>query len=165
MRPFRHKVQATRRGEPQSNRAGGKTVGGSLTGTRGVAMMASVAFFTDPNTTSAAGDFTASINWGNGTSSPGAISSRSKGGFRVTGTHTYASAGIYSAKTIVTDVDGATSNASASIRVFKPAVAKKPNVGSGPGNIGGTGESHHQHHMHHVHHMAHADHVSRKPTA
>jgi hypothetical protein len=55
-----------------------------------------VAEFKDDNELSQQGDFTASINWGDGTAaSPGVISG-SGGNFTVNGTHTYASAGSFS---------------------------------------------------------------------
>ena len=54
-----------------------------------------VAEFKDDNQLAQQGDFTATINWGDGTSaSPGLISG-SGGNFTVNGTHTYASPGTY----------------------------------------------------------------------
>ena len=51
-----------------------------------------VATFTEANSNAGAGNFTATINWGDGTSSTGTISVDPKGGFDVSGTHTYAPA-------------------------------------------------------------------------
>ena len=79
-------------------------VGGTLAGqvvlttaTEHVAVVAgtAVATFTDSNTTDAAGGFTASINWGDGTTTNGTVSG-SSGSFTVaagTGGHTYADEG------------------------------------------------------------------------
>jgi hypothetical protein len=58
--------------------------GQSFTGT--------VATFSDADTANVAGDFTASINWGDGTVTGGTVSGGS-GTFTVSGTHTYAHAG------------------------------------------------------------------------
>jgi hypothetical protein len=57
--------------------------------TSGVAFTGTVATFTDTNTALATGDFTATIDWGDGTTSDGTIAVDPKGGFDVTGTHTY----------------------------------------------------------------------------
>jgi hypothetical protein len=51
-----------------------------------------VATFTTPFTGNVAGDFTASINWGDGTTAAGTVSGGS-GSFTVTGSHTYTSGG------------------------------------------------------------------------
>ncbi len=56
---------------------------------RGSGFTATLAAFTDPNTLAAPGDFTASINWGDGSTSAGTITG-SAGSFHVQGTHTYA---------------------------------------------------------------------------
>ncbi|HET9211229.1 MAG TPA: hypothetical protein VFR03_12560 [Thermoanaerobaculia bacterium] len=53
-----------------------------------------VATFTDTNTANVAGDFTATIDWGDGNTTPGIVSGDA-GSFAVSGTHTYASAGSY----------------------------------------------------------------------
>jgi hypothetical protein len=53
---------------------------------------ATVATFTDSYTANVAGDFTASINWGDGTTSVGAVGG-SNGTFTVTGSHTFAATG------------------------------------------------------------------------
>src|SRR5262249_30867642 len=50
-----------------------------------------VAHFTDVTTGVNASNFTATINWGDGTPSTGTISADPNGGFDVSGTHTYAS--------------------------------------------------------------------------
>jgi hypothetical protein len=61
------------------------TVGQSFTGV--------VSHFTDADPQGAQGDYTAQINWGDGSSSTGAVSVSSSGGFDVTGSHTYQSTG------------------------------------------------------------------------
>src|SRR5256885_13963555 len=51
-----------------------------------------VATFDDSNTANVAADFTATIDWGDGTTSAGSVSG-SGGTFSVAGTHTYAANG------------------------------------------------------------------------
>ncbi len=55
----------------------------------GIGFSGEVATFTDSNTSDAASDFTASIDWGDGVTSDGSVSG-SNGSFSVSGTHTYA---------------------------------------------------------------------------
>jgi hypothetical protein len=69
-----------------------------------------VGSFYDADTTSVAGNFTASINWGDGApSSPGIVSavSGSPGLFSVSGTHLYGRAGNYNLTVTVQDTFGA----------------------------------------------------------
>src|SRR5439155_663913 len=54
-----------------------------------------VASFTDSNPARTATDFTATITWGDGNTSAGAIAANAGGGFDVTGTNTYAEEGTY----------------------------------------------------------------------
>ncbi len=63
-----------------------------------------VATFTDSNTAAAPGNFTATINWGDGTTSPGTIA----GGptFQVSGTHTYAVGGTFTVTVNIADAPG-----------------------------------------------------------
>jgi hypothetical protein len=49
-----------------------------------------VAKFTDTNTSATAGNFTATVYWGDGTSSLGTVTADPNGGFNVTAMHTYA---------------------------------------------------------------------------
>jgi hypothetical protein len=68
----------------------------SVSGTEGVAISgATVASFTDTNPNATASDFTATINWGDGTSTTGTVVAQTTGGFAVDGTHTYADEGKY----------------------------------------------------------------------
>jgi hypothetical protein len=65
---------------------------GTLAATEGAALTQTVATFRDPNGAGAAGAYSATIDWGDGTSgTSGTISGPDAGGvFSVTGTHTYA---------------------------------------------------------------------------
>jgi len=55
--------------------------------------LVNVATFSDAKPLSAAGDFTATINWGDGSSSSGIVTAGAAGQFFVSGSHTYAQAG------------------------------------------------------------------------
>lgn len=61
-----------------------------------------VAKFTDTNTANVVGDFTVTIDWGDGTTSSGTLTG-SNGSFTVTGSHTYAAAGQYTITTFMGD--------------------------------------------------------------
>jgi hypothetical protein len=62
-----------------------------------------VANFVDSNTSNVAGDFTATIDWGDGTTSSGTVSSAAPGTFQVSGSHTYAAAGQFRINASITD--------------------------------------------------------------
>jgi hypothetical protein len=74
------------------------------TTTEGVALPGTtiVARFTDPNTSDAASSFTASINWGDGTTTSGTVAG-SNGFFTVAGGHTYADEGSFPLGVTITD--------------------------------------------------------------
>lgn len=57
-------------------------------------------------------DFSATINWGDGTSSAGTITVVGGGTYAVSGSHTYASTGIFIITTTINDVGGKTATAS-----------------------------------------------------
>jgi streptogramin lyase len=80
--------------------------------------------------------YSATINWGDGTTNSGTVVTNTSGGFKVNGTHTYPAAGAYAVKVTVTDLDtthdmgGATGTASFTINT-PPALRIKPAVGGG----------------------------------
>jgi hypothetical protein len=85
----------------------------TLSGTSGQALSnVTVATFTDTDTTSPASDFTATITWGDGSSSAGTVSG-SAGTFSVTGSHTYVTAGTDPVAVTLTDDAPGTSTATA----------------------------------------------------
>jgi hypothetical protein len=59
-----------------------------------------VAIFSDAQTATIAGRFIATIDWGDGESSPGTVSG-SDGSFTVVGAHAYANRGVYSVQVTV----------------------------------------------------------------
>src|SRR5207237_5379705 len=62
-----------------------------------------LASFTDANPLASAGDFTATITWGDGSSGSGAVAANGSGGFDVTGTHTYAHPGSQSISVVINE--------------------------------------------------------------
>jgi hypothetical protein len=92
----------------QAITASGTTV--SLT--EGAKFSGKVATFSDPDTSATASEYTATIEWGDSTSSTGTVSG-SGGSFEVSGEHTYADEGSYAIKVTITDVDNASNEATA----------------------------------------------------
>ncbi|MDE2477086.1 MAG: hypothetical protein KGO48_18665, partial [Alphaproteobacteria bacterium] len=82
--------------------------GAAISATEGTPITATVATFTDSNPNATAGDFTATINWGDGSSSTGTVVANSNGGFGVGGTHGYADEGNYKVGVTITDDGGST---------------------------------------------------------
>jgi hypothetical protein len=76
-----------------------------------------VATFADQNTANVAGDFTATIDWGDGSSSVGTVSG-SGATFSVSGSHTYATAGQDTISVTLTDDDPGTATATANSKAF-----------------------------------------------
>ena len=85
-----------------------------------------VATFSDSDTASPAGDFAASINWGDGATTGGSVSG-SSGSFTVTGSHTYTAPGTDNMHVTLTD-DGpgtATATANSTATVLGGALASQ----------------------------------------
>src|SRR4029077_15073404 len=92
----------------------------TIEATEGSAFSGVVARFTDSDLLSPAGDFTAMIEWGDGTSSPGTLAG-ANGSFTVSGTHSYATAGKLPVHVTLRDDAGtATAVASGSALVVSP---------------------------------------------
>jgi hypothetical protein len=87
--------------------------GQNLSGTEGVEASGTVATFTDPDTSATAGEYSASIEWGDGGSSSGTVSG-SGGSFSVSGGHTYADEGTHPIAVKITDVDNSSNTATTS---------------------------------------------------
>ncbi|HWB09164.1 MAG TPA: TIGR03118 family protein [Pirellulales bacterium] len=89
--------------------------GKTLNLTEGQAFAGTVAKFDDASPLGTAGDFTATIDWGDGTSSIGTVSGT--GGFDVSGTHTYEVGGTYDATVTIYDEGGSTALATSTMLV------------------------------------------------
>ena len=100
----------------------------SITAVEGAGFTATVGSFTDANPGSTITDFTASIDWGDGTSSSGGTVSGPTGGpFTVTGTHTYTEEGSYPLTVSVLDDGGATTTLTGAATVTDAALTATGN--------------------------------------
>ncbi|HLM86566.1 MAG TPA: choice-of-anchor Q domain-containing protein [Solirubrobacteraceae bacterium] len=90
----------------------------------GALFAGAVAKFTDANPAGTVSDYTASIEWGDGSHTTGTIAT-AVGGFTVSGAHTYAAAGAYPTSVTITDTGGASATATGSANVAPPAGAPK----------------------------------------
>jgi len=82
-----------------------------------------VASFIDADPNAALGDFTASIDWGDGSAIvAGAISANQSGGFNVRGTHTYSANGAHTATIMIHDVGGSNAVATSQVADDLPLV-------------------------------------------
>jgi virginiamycin B lyase len=93
----------------------------------GVQFTEVIATFKDANPYATPSDFTASIDWGDTTSSTGTVSANNHHGFDVTGTHTYSDSGPHTAKVTINDVGGSTTSASSVVADDFPIVATEEN--------------------------------------
>lgn len=84
-----------------------------------------VATFTDADAGAAADGYAASIEWGDGSSSAGAISA-ADGGFYVTGDHVYIGAGTFAVVVTISDNDAAADRATANSTAIVTAVGASP---------------------------------------
>jgi hypothetical protein len=87
-----------------------------------VASSGVVATFTDADPTPAVSEFSATIDWGDGSTSPGTIAA-SGSGFSVSGSHQYAEDGSYPIKVAIKDVGGSAASATSSATVAEPSNA------------------------------------------
>lgn len=78
----------------------------AVTATAGVPASPILASFTDTDPTATAADFRATIDWGDGSRTLGAVAPAAGGGFTVAGSHAYAEAGSYATKVTVDDLTG-----------------------------------------------------------
>src|SRR4029450_11666736 len=110
-------------------------IGTTVNSVEGAPYAGVVATFTDPDTTATASEYSATINWGDGTApTAGAISGPTGGPFSVTGTHTYIEEGTYAITIVITDVDNPTNVATATsiaTGADAPPAARCTNKGSG----------------------------------
>ena len=87
--------------------------GVTFTATQGTAFTGTVATFIDPMATDTAAEFTATINWGDGSTSTTGTVSGSNGAFTVAGSHTYSGDGADLVSVTITQVSPGTATATA----------------------------------------------------
>ena len=86
--------------------------GTSSSATEGESITPTVATFTDTDPASTAAEYAASVDWGDGSTTPGTITG-SAGSFSVSGAHTYAEEGTWAVRVTITDTDNPSSSATA----------------------------------------------------
>src|SRR5262249_31292894 len=92
--------------------------GVTFTDTQNVALTATVATFTDTDGVQPPSDYTATINWGDGTPTTLGVITGAAGNYTVTGTHTYAIAGSIPVTIHIVDTaDGDTADANSTANV------------------------------------------------
>ena len=96
--------------------------GAPVNAVEGASFSGAVASFTDADPNGVASDFSATINWGDQTSSAGTIAANGSGGFSVTGTHVFAEEGARVTVT-VNDAGGASAMATSSGSVADAGIA------------------------------------------
>jgi hypothetical protein len=82
-----------------------------------------VAIFTDPLGNESVAKYSATINWGDGATSPGTVQANSSGGFDVLGSHTYGEEGSFTLSVSLTDLDASSGSASSPVTVGDVALA------------------------------------------
>lgn len=82
----------------------------AINATEGQSFSGTVATFKDPDLTSRPSDYSATINWGDGSTSSGTISG-TPSQFTVSGNHTFAEEGSFPAKVTIIDKDGSGNDA------------------------------------------------------
>lgn len=105
-----------------------------VTGTAAEPLSPIVSHFGDANPGATAGDFSARVTWGDGTSTPGSIDAAPGGGFDVRSTHTYANAGSYAVDVAIADVGHAGAQVSSTARIGA-AAGPSPAGGGRPVNL------------------------------
>jgi hypothetical protein len=105
----------------------GQSPSATLQGGEGVPFVAQsvpvsgvVASFTDADPGGTLSDYAATIDWGDGTSSAGAVVGTSGSGFTVSATHTYQEDGNYPVIVHIADVGGSTTSVNSSAHVSEP---------------------------------------------
>jgi hypothetical protein len=96
----------------------------------GTAFSGRVLTFQDGNPLAGAGDFTASINWGDGHTTRGTLVSLGNGQFQVNGTNTYASKGDFPITVSIKDSGGASLDQVVTAHVLAPLVGTTGNGGA-----------------------------------
>lgn len=97
----------------------------AVSGIEQTPLTANVATFTHGDGTEPSGNFTATIDWGDGTTGTGAVT-ETKGTYTVSGSHTYAEDGAYPVTAVITDTSSGTATAST-----KATIAEAPLAATG----------------------------------
>lgn len=107
--------------------------GVSLTFPQGSTLPANtvIATFSDTNPSTSPRDYNASINWGDGTTTPGTIAVDPAGGFDVLGGHTYASPNTFTITTTITSIFQTSTTAESTVTGLSLIVTNTNDHGAG----------------------------------
>ena len=92
--------------------------GTTMNAVEGMTFSGTVAVLTDLDPHASAGLYKATINWGNGQTSAGTITPDGKGGFLISGSHTYATPGLHLYNVTVNDRGGSSTTTQGTIHVL-----------------------------------------------
>ncbi len=95
----------------------------AIGGFEGKSFSGNVATFTDGDPNGAVSDYTATIDWGDGSTSAGTVSANGSGGFAVSGSHTYAEEGIFNVTVTVADAGGSNASSAAAATIADAPLA------------------------------------------
>jgi len=115
-------ASTTASGTATVNDAGLSAVGKPISATEGSPFAWTVASFSDADPAGTATDYSATISWGDGSSSAGTITANASGGFDVSGSHTFAEGGNPAVSVNVTDAGGGAATATSTATIGDPAL-------------------------------------------
>jgi len=98
-------------------------IGASVTAVEGAGFGGTLASFTDADPNGSVADYSATINWGDQTSSAGIVTANGSGAFVVSGSHVYAEEGSYAVTVTLGDAGGANATTTSSAGVTDAAIA------------------------------------------
>jgi hypothetical protein len=108
---------------------------GPLKATAGEPLNTTVADFSDADPGGTASDYSATIDWGDGSApTAGEISAAAGGGFAVAASHTYAAAGSYTVSVKIADAGGSQAQSTDSVSVA-PAPPTSPAIAVSPASL------------------------------
>lgn len=114
--------------------------GTAITPTEGGAFTGTVATFTDPDAGATVGEYTASVDWGDGTpASKGTLTKTADGAFAVIGTHTYAEEGTATVAVAISDIDNPANDATATTAARIGDAGLTPGTAATPDAVEGIG--------------------------
>ncbi|HJT75643.1 MAG TPA: hypothetical protein VJ739_00420, partial [Gemmataceae bacterium] len=85
-----------------------------------------VASFTDADPNGTATDYTATIDWGDGTTTTGTVSGDEQTGFQVNGQHAYSQAGTFNVQVAIQDAGGSSATAASTATVGSASFSLTP---------------------------------------
>ncbi len=95
-----------------------------------------VANLVDANPFGTVADFSATINWGDASTTAGVVSGPAGGPFTVSGTHVYATSGFFTITSTITDVGGSMAMTTCTALVFETSAGGDFAIGDGNAAVG-----------------------------